>query len=68
MSESECRRSESVEESRRWWRRLGVGRGGALRGSSGGAATSQGGGLMGTVAAEPEVKVSVPVCRGGGKL
>jgi hypothetical protein len=45
-----------------------VGRGGALRGSSGGAATSQGGRLMGTVAAEPEVKVSVPVCRGGGKL
>jgi hypothetical protein len=61
MSESECGRSESVEESRRWWRRSGTRR--AVRG--GGASSSSDDGLMGPVAAEPRVKIRVLVCWGG---
>jgi hypothetical protein len=61
MFESECGRSESVEENRRWWRRSGARR--AVRG--GDASSSSDDGLMGLVAAEHRVRIRVLVCRGG---
>jgi hypothetical protein len=61
MSESECGRSESVEESRRWWWRSRARR--AVRG--GGASSPSDDRLMEPVAVEPRVKIRVLLCRGG---